>query len=242
MKKKFNVAVIGYGKWGKKFVPCLKKKSNIKFILNTKNKIPRNIENLDWVFVLTNNKKHEFFVKYFLKRKINVFCEKPLTENFSKSQNLFKIAKTSKVKLYVSDIELYKDKKIKIKKDNIIIRSKFYYSKQAIRSILFKLFYHDIYLLGNELIKKKIIFKKIHFKNNILRIKIVLNNYKNFNFTYNLKSKNKIHIINKSNMRKFRGNPLNSMINKILSNKYNAEKNKKLALLGNRLIQDLLKK
>ena len=43
-------------------------------------------------------------------------------------------------------------------------------------------------------------------------------------------------------MRKFRGNPLNSMINKVLSYKYNAEKNKKLALLGNRLIQDLLKK
>ena len=241
MKKKINVGVIGRGKWGKKFIPILKKKARVKFILDSKSKIPKKIENLKWVFVLTNNKKHEYFVNYFIKKKINVFCEKPLAENFLTSQRLFNIAKNFKVKLYVSDIELYKNKKIKVRKENIITRSKYYSKKQKIKWVLFKLFYHDIYLLGSHLINKKIISKKIQFKKNVLSIKLILNNKKRYNFIYSLKSKKKLHQINGLDMRKFSGNPLSIMIDRILFKRFNNNKNKKLALLANQIISKLLK-
>ena len=73
---------------GKKIVPIINKECEIKFISNTK--IPyKNFKNkVDWIFILSNNKTHYKIAKFFLEKKINVFCEKPLTENYLQSKNL----------------------------------------------------------------------------------------------------------------------------------------------------------
>ena len=42
---------------------------------------------LDWVFVLTPNKTHYKICEFFLKKGVNVFCEKPLTLSYEESQN-----------------------------------------------------------------------------------------------------------------------------------------------------------
>ena len=113
MKK--NVGLIGKGKWGSLIKSKLSKLAHLKFVLG-KNKdfvnfIKKN--DLDWIFIATPNSTHYQIVKKCLELKINVFCEKPLSTNLDEAEQLFRIAKKNKVKLYVSDIYSFQNKKIK---------------------------------------------------------------------------------------------------------------------------------
>ena len=84
-----------------------------------------NLDKVDWVFVATPNNAHFKIVSECLKKKKNVFCEKPLTLNYKSSKKLFKLAKRFNSKLYVDDIEIYKNKKIKLIKGlNTVTRGK----------------------------------------------------------------------------------------------------------------------
>ena len=138
-----NVCLIGLGSWGKKILRSLKKIKrikNIQIIKNRKDKKKVNLNNLKWVFITTPTNSHYQLVKKYLEKKINVFCEKPLTNDIKKDTELFKLAKKNKCKLYVSDIENFKKIKIKLKTKNKIIRSKFSNNKKG---ILDRLAYHD---------------------------------------------------------------------------------------------------
>ncbi len=73
MSKK-NVGVIGNGRWAKIILPRIAKFANIKFIANTKTGYKKfKLDNISWVFVLTNNKSHKKIVKYFLNKKKKCF-------------------------------------------------------------------------------------------------------------------------------------------------------------------------
>ena len=73
MKKK-NIGIIGFGKWTKTIFPILSNYFNINFIINSKvNYKIFNLNGLDWIFVLTNNKSHYKIVKYFLNKKKKCF-------------------------------------------------------------------------------------------------------------------------------------------------------------------------
>lgn len=75
MRKK-NVGVIGNGKWAKILLPKIAKYANIKFIANTKTGYKKfKLDNISWVFVLTNNKSHKKIVKYFLNKKKMFFVK-----------------------------------------------------------------------------------------------------------------------------------------------------------------------
>jgi predicted dehydrogenase len=63
--------------------------------------------NVDNVFVLTPATKHYEVCKYFLTKKINVFCEKPLDISTDKCQELFNIANKQKVHLFVDWLFLF---------------------------------------------------------------------------------------------------------------------------------------
>ena len=64
MLNKKNILIIGYGKWGKKVTNILKKISNIKHILRSKNNYKKlNLDKINWVFVLTPNITHFKIVK-----------------------------------------------------------------------------------------------------------------------------------------------------------------------------------
>ena len=154
MKKK--VGVIGFGNWAKKIIPVINEESEIKFISNTKISYKKFNNNIDWVFILSNNRSHYKIAKYFLEKKTNVFCEKPLTENYAQSKKLISLANKTRCKIFISEVELFKDKKIPNSVQFDIQRKKFEKFKNKKSSILFRLAYHDIYLLYDTLKNEKI--------------------------------------------------------------------------------------
>ena len=233
IRNKKKVGIIGCGRWGKKVINVLNKISIIKFICNSKNNYKLQNFNVDWIFVLTNNKTHFKIVKFFLEKKKNVFCEKPLTTSLKKSKILFKIAKKNKVKLYVDDIENYKYKKISFYKKNTIIRKK--KDTRNKDSLFFRLAYHDFYLLFNYFKNKKITKIVLNKKKYLMHFKIYLKN-SIFNFTYDVNSNKKVHTINKINFRSFNKDPLFDMINKVIYRKVNFNKNRNATLFANFLI------
>ena len=230
-----NVCLIGLGSWGKKILRSLKKIKrikNIQIIKNRKDKKKINLNNLKWVFITTPTNSHYQLVKKYLEKKINVFCEKPLTNDIKKDTELFKLAKKNKCKLYVSDIENFKKIKIKLKTKNKIIRSKFSNNKKG---ILDRLAYHDftyLYKFSNN--KKISSFKIIRQKTGELNILTNINN-KEIQLLYSLNSKNKVHTFNEINLIN-KKNYLRTMIEKVISNKVNFDINKKLSLFANSAI------
>ena len=233
-KNKKKIGIIGCGKWGKKVIKVLKEISIVKFICNSKSNYKLQEMDIDWIFVLTPDQTHFQIVKFFLNKKKNVFCEKPLTQSLRESKLLFKIAKKNKVKLYVDDIENYKFKKISIyKKKNVIVRRK--KGTGNLNSLFFRLAYHDFYLLFDHLKNKKINKIALVKKKYLLFFKIYTKNA-TFNFTYDINSNKKVHLINKSNFRLFDKDPLFNMINKVIYKKVNFNKNKNATLFANLLI------
>ena len=119
-----NVCLIGLGEWGKKLLASLKsikKIEKIVIIKSRRDKINFIDKNIQWAFISVNTSNHYGTVKKMLNKKINVFCEKPLTNNLKDDKNLFRLAKQNKCKLYVSDVENYKNNKINIKIDILIV-------------------------------------------------------------------------------------------------------------------------
>ena len=236
MKKK-SILVCGKGRWGKKVIKELKKISKLIQTIDSKKDYKKiNLEYIDWVFILTPNRSHFKLVNYFLSKKKNIFCEKPLCLTLKQAVFLINKARKNKCKLYVSDIELYKNKKIQKTKVISVVRKKLV--KGDNDEILNRLAYHDIYLLKdilepiNEI---KIIKKKKKFS---LEILIKKKNMKVF-FNYNIKSNQKKHNINNINFQKFRGNPLNKMLVRVLKNKVNFYKNQNSALFCIKLINKI---
>ncbi len=230
-----NVCLIGLGSWGKKVLKSLKKIKQIKkiqVIKNRRDKNKVNLNNLNWIFVTTSTNNHYSIVKKYLKKKINIFCEKPLTNSLVKDKELFKLANKNKCKLYVSDVENFKNIKIKLKNKNIIFRSKFSKNK---KNILERLAYHDFTYLYKFLKNKKISYMKIiKNKPGVLNIFIIINK-RYFQLYYNLNSKNKIHTFNGINLIK-KKNFLKIMIERVIKNKVSFDLNKKLSLFANSAI------
>lgn len=240
MKKK-NVGVIGCGKWGKKIIKELYPISNIKFIYNSKSNYKDIKENINWIFILTPDKSHYQIVKYFLKRKTNVFCEKPLATQLYQAKSLVNLSKRFKTKLYIDDIEIYKKKKIRLdKKNNRILRTK--KDIGTSKSLLNRLAYHDLYLLGEYISVKNIKLIDAEAKNKILKFKIILKNKMIFDFFYSINSKIKQHFLNNTRMDKFRNNPIKDMLRSVLYKSNNFTKNNENALKCIMLIKKIEKK
>ena len=238
MKKKI-VGVIGCGKWGKNIIRELKKIANVKFVYNSKNNYQNYDKEINWIFILTPNITHYKIVKYFIKKKINVFCEKPLTTKVEQAKNLIKLSKKYRSKLYIDDIENYKKKIIKLNtKNNYITRTK--QDSGTAKSLLDRLAYHDFYLLSKYIELKDIKLINVKTKKQLLVFKIVLKNDKEFMFYYDIASNIRSHFINKVNLDNFKNNPIKDMLNTILYKKFNFEDNNLTALKCIELI-DMIK-
>ncbi len=239
MKKK-NIGIIGHGKWAKTIIPTLQKYFKIKFILNSKiNYKLICLDQLDWVFVLSNNDSHFEIVKYLLNKKKNIFCEKPLTSNFKEVKYLYSLANKKNCKLYVDDVEYFKKKKIFLEKKNIIKRLK--KAQKSSVSLLFRFAYHDFYLLKDFINLKQI--KKIRIKENSTNLKISFLSGENFfSFIYSINSNKKLHKINKADFLNIKRKPLNLMFEGMIKNKLNFDKNKERTLFSSKLISILKKK
>lgn len=212
-----NIGVIGNGKWAKIMLPKLSKLANIKFIADSKSGYRKfNLKNISWIFVLTNIDTHYEIVKFFLRKKKKVFCEKPLTIKFSDTMKLYDYSRKKKISLYVNDVEFFKKKKFNINHENIVVRQK--KSDFSKDSLLFRLAYHDFYLLKKYIRLNNIRILKLVKKKKYLSFKILSAN-KVFRFMYNINSNFKKHCINQTNIMKFKGDPLEKMLKNVFKNK-----------------------
>jgi len=71
----------------------------------------------DYVFITTPTSTHFDISKYFLEKKINVFCEKPLTTSTFEAEVLYDIAIKNKIKLFTDWIFTFNSHIETIKKD-----------------------------------------------------------------------------------------------------------------------------
>ena len=124
IKKRKSVGVIGRGKWGKKVIRTLIKYSSVKYIIGKNTNYKKCTSNIDWIFILTPNNTHYKICKFFLDKKVNVFCEKPLTTNLKQANKLYDLARKTMLcfmwmmlkclktkKLFFHLIILFKEKK-----------------------------------------------------------------------------------------------------------------------------------
>lgn len=232
-----NICLFGYGKWGRTVLKSLKEIKKIRKITviksrKDKSKIP---DNTDWVFVTVSTINHFSVVKKALNNGINVFCEKPLTNKIKDDIELYRIAKKKNCRLYVSDLENYKVKKIYLKKENFIVRKK--YSNIKV-DIINRLVYHDFTYLYKFLKNTKYVHLKIiNKKKGLLSFSMKFDN-KKFLFIYSLNSKIKKHTFNNISLIS-KENNLKKMINKIILDKVNFNENRKISLFSNKLTQKI---
>ena len=233
-----NFVLVGKGSWGSKLYLNLKKIGNVIKIIRSKNNYRDiDLKNIDWIIIASPNNLHYQHVKFFLEKKINVFCEKPLTTNYDLTKKLIKVSKKNKTKLYIDDIEIFKTKKIVPKKKNYIVRNKF--SNYDFKQTLFALAYHDFYLLNKFIFKSKIKIEIINTKNKLYHFKIT-NKKLAFDFKYNLNKKpqHKINNINFASKRNF----ILKMFKYVFSFNKNFKDNHDRALKASYLIDRILKK
>ena len=104
-----KTGIIGHGKWGKKLHHRLSRISDVIFVFTSKDDYKPSLHKIDWVIIATPNLTHYSIVKECIKAGKNIFCEKPLTPSFEQSQELFEMAEEYGVKIYVSDIQNYRN-------------------------------------------------------------------------------------------------------------------------------------
>lgn len=142
-----RIGIIGRGYFGTKIYETLKDSHEIVFFTGRDLLIDYDI---DWAVVASSNDSHYKLVDDFINRGIDVFCEKPLTTNFSDAIELLNRAKRTGVKLYVDDIFLYNSEYL-AKREAMRNASELTFSWKKFGSfkdnIVNNLTYHDLYIL-----------------------------------------------------------------------------------------------
>ena len=116
-----KIGLVGCGYWGKillnnlvdlgykDIVICEKEKVDWNQLGSTKYKVVKSHKNLkcDVAFVVTPPTTHFEVCRDFLRRGIDVFCEKPLTLDYQSSLELYEEAEKSGAKLFVDWVFIY---------------------------------------------------------------------------------------------------------------------------------------
>ena len=232
MKK---VGLIGYGKWGKTLHKKISKFCDVKFICTSKDDYIWRLENVDWVIVATPDNTHYEIVKKCLWFGKNVFCEKPLTTTYEQSEKLYRLAKSRNVKLYVDDIQNYRNYNFDISDNNKIVRKKS--GGGNLKDVLYRLTYHDIYTLYPFI--KDLEFKGVDIfqKTDKLFFNVSFDN-KYFEFLYDINSDEKEHTINGYDLTG-QDDILTLMLTRVLKEEVDFEYNKKISLFTNEIIDKI---
>jgi len=126
--KNTNIGLIGLGYWGKIILRNLRELGYTNIVICEKEDIDwhqigskheqiKDYRNLkcDKVFVIVPVESHYEVCSHFLKRGIDVFCEKPLDTSSEKCIELYKIAEDNNANLFVDWIFTYNSAVLKIK-------------------------------------------------------------------------------------------------------------------------------
>jgi len=233
-----KIGLIGNGKWGKILHKNLKKNYEVKFVCNSKDNYESKLKDVDWVVIATPDDTHFKIVRNCILARKNVFCEKPLTPTYEQSKILFRFAKMYNVKLYVNDIQNYRQYDYTLIENNLIERRKG--GGGNIANILYRLTYHDIYTIYKHIKYSEIeSIKPIDLKNK-LHFKINFNDI-NIEFLYDLNATNKEHHINGNNLIS-EDNILPLMFDKVFSQDVDFKYNEEISLYTNKLIDKINKK
>ena len=238
-----KVGLIGCGKWGKILYNKLEKFCDVKFTCRSKDTYLDKLDDVDWVVVSTPDDTHYEIVSNCLKNGKNVFCEKPLTPTYEESEALYQMADYHNVKLYVDDVQNWKKVKWDLMEHNLVERKK-KGKWTSVKDLLYRLTYHDIYYLYPH-IKNSEIEEVIPIDlENKLQFKIKLNDI-TIEFGYDVNYEyERLHHINGVNLmtgRKTDDDPLQNMLEKVLSGDVDFEYNKEISLYTNGFI-DILNK
>jgi len=230
-----SVGLIGLGYWGGILHNKLKKFCDVKFTCRSKDTYLDKLDGVDWVVVSTPNDTHYEIVENCLISHKNVFCEKPLTLTYSQSKKLYRMAEIEGVKLYVDDVQNYRDYDFKISEYNMVERKKG--GGGNMQSVLYMLAYHDIYILYEHIknldIQDVVLIdskSKLHFKIKFNKMTI--------EFLYDINSLKKEHFINGCSMAG-EDDILSKMLRGVFGEEADFKYNKKISLFTNRLIDVL---
>ena len=118
MDKKLNLALIGYGNFGKVYFKSIKKsnlfKLNVIFRKNIKGRnrfkvlSKKNLTkfNIEAAIICTPVKTHHTISKLLIENQIPIILEKPATETLSQISNLIKLSKKNKTSVLVNHSDL----------------------------------------------------------------------------------------------------------------------------------------
>jgi len=241
-----KVGLIGYGTWGKILYTKLEKFCDVKFTCRSKDNYMSKLDDVDWVVVSTPNETHYEIVKKCLWFGKNVFCEKPLTLTREQSEKLYDIADMRNVKLYVDDVQNFREVHWDLIENNLIERKKkdnFNHSYYTNKDLLYRLTYHDIYYLYPHIKNSEIekitpidVEKKLQFKIEFNDIDI------EFCYDTNYDGERTHHINGVSLMGDGTDDPLQEMLQKVFNYDVDFEYNKEITLYTNDFIDILNKK
>lgn len=146
MKK---VVLIGYGRFGKILYEKLSA-MNIADIAIATHDYQKHLSGADWAVIATPMATHVEIARNCLDAGLDVFCEKPLSEDPKAVEDVFNLARTKNKKIYVDDVFLWRAEYAEIKKLNPKLESiSFRMTKYGTfnDSLLAAHVYHDLYLL-----------------------------------------------------------------------------------------------
>ncbi len=129
MEDSYKIGLIGFGYWGKiiynnlinlgysNIIVCEKKLDDPKKVLKAENIITdyKEIKECNAVFVTVTTDSHFEICSYFLQKKIDVFCEKPLTITLKETETLYNLANQNKCKLFVDWVFTFNSQVEKLK-------------------------------------------------------------------------------------------------------------------------------
>ena len=238
-----KVGLIGYGTWGKILYKKLERFCDVKFTCRSKDDYQSKLKDVDWVVVATPNDTHYEIVKNCLWFGKNVFCEKPLTPTYKQSEFLFRLAEMRNVKLYVDDVQNWREVQWDLMEDNLIERKKkdnFNHSYYTTKDLLYRLAYHDIYYLYQHIKNSEYEGLEIYDIKDKLQFKVKFNDISvEFGYDTNYEYEKMHHINGVSLMGD--GDPLQNMLEEVLHENVDFECNKEISLFTNEFIDRLNK-
>ena len=145
MKK---ILLIGYGKFGKILFEKLQSLEEIKITLATRDHQEKLAGN-DWAVIATPVDTHAEIARNCLQAGLNVFAEKPLSEDSAEAEKIIKLAEEKNKKIYIDDVFRYRKEFFELKSVKPIHSIDFIFRKYGtFRDTLFAAHvYHYLYLL-----------------------------------------------------------------------------------------------
>lgn len=190
----------------------------------------------EWVFIATPPKNHYEYVKEYILKGKNIFCEKPLTLDYLSAKELIELSKEKNVKLYINNLFLFRDEFKSINYTNFNKIESIWLKEGPFKDTLFNdLLYHDLYMFISLMGVQKI--TNINYyqnTSNILSLDFMYGNTK-IKINYNREWKG-----NKTKILKFedqiinfsypKNDPLKEVINLCFQNKIDFNQNHTLSL------------